>query len=71
MRCGPTKRAALQLFLGGVGAGRFYTGHTGIAVAQLLVTILTLGIGAIWGFIDGIVLLAGNPRDPSGRPLRS
>ncbi|WP_028931841.1 DUF1707 domain-containing protein [Pseudonocardia asaccharolytica] len=61
----------LQLFLGAVGAGRFYTGHTGMAVAQLLVTLFTFGIGAIWGFVDGIVLLAGSPRDPYGRPLRS
>ena len=26
----------LQLFLGGFGVGRFYTGHVGIAIAQLL-----------------------------------
>ena len=26
----------LQLFLGGFGAGRFYTGHTGMAVAMIL-----------------------------------
>lgn len=53
------------------GVGRFYTGHTGIAVAQLLVTLVTFGLGAIWSFIDGIVLLAGRPTDPHGRPLRS
>ncbi len=28
------------------------------------------GIGVIWAFIDGIVLLAGNPYDPDGRPMR-
>lgn len=61
----------LQLFLGWAGVGRFYTGHTGLAVAQLLVTLFTLGLGGIWGFIDGIVLLAGHPTDPHGRPLRS
>jgi TM2 domain-containing membrane protein YozV len=60
----------LQLFLP-FGVGRFYTGHTGIAVAQLLVTFLTFGIGGIWGFIDGIVILAGQPDDPYGRPLRN
>jgi hypothetical protein len=57
----------LQLFLP-IGVGRFYTGHTGIAVAQLLLSFL--GIGVIWAFIDGIVLLAGDPTDPSGHPLR-
>lgn len=60
----------LQLVLGWVGAGRFYTGHTKLAVAQLVVTFVTFGLGGIWGFVDGIVLLAGRPTDPSGRPLR-
>lgn len=60
----------LQLFLGAVGAGRFYTGHTEIAVAQLIVTIVTFGMGAVWGFADGIVLLASRNTDPQGRPLR-
>ncbi|MHA6783360.1 DUF1707 domain-containing protein [Pseudonocardia saturnea] len=49
------------------GIGRFYTGHHGIAVAQLLLSFVL--IGAIWSFIDGIVLLAGRPTDPYGRPL--
>lgn len=49
------------------GVGRFYTGHHGIAVAQLLLTLVV--IGAIWSFVDGIVLLAGRPTDPYGRPL--
>ena len=53
-----------------IGIGRFYTGHTGLAIAQLLVTIVTFGFGFLWSFIDGIVILAGNPTDPEGRPLR-
>jgi len=57
----------LQLFLP-VGVGRFYTGHTGIAVAQLVLSLF--GIGLIWAFVDGIVILAGDPTDPYGRPLR-
>lgn len=52
------------------GVGRFYTGHTGMAIAQLLVTLFTFGAGAIWGIIDGIVLLANGGRDPYGRPFR-
>ncbi|MGH3568426.1 MAG: NINE protein [Pseudonocardia sp.] len=59
----------LQLVLP-FGVRRFYSGHTGIAVAQLLVTLFTFGLGAIWAFIDGIVLHAGRPMDPYGRPLR-
>jgi TM2 domain-containing membrane protein YozV len=59
--------ALLQLFLP-FGTGRFYTGHTGIAVAQLVLVLF--GVGVIWSFIDGIVILAGDPTDPEGRPLR-
>jgi TM2 domain-containing membrane protein YozV len=57
----------LQLFLP-CGVGRFYTGHTGIAIAQLLLTPMFIGI--VWSFIDGIVILAGRPTDREGRPLR-
>lgn len=60
----------LQIFLGGLGIGRFYLGNVGIAIAQIAVTFLTLGFGGLWPLIDGIVLLAGNPRDAQGRPLR-
>ncbi|WP_158889124.1 DUF1707 domain-containing protein [Amycolatopsis anabasis] len=51
------------------GTGRFYTGHTGLAVAQLLVTLLTFGVGALWPLIDGILLLAGGGTDAQGRRL--
>ncbi|MFI0238172.1 NINE protein [Streptomyces sp. NPDC016845] len=62
----------LNIFLGTFGVGRFYTGHTGLAVGQLLVGVLTCGIGGMWGFIDGIVMLAGsNTTDAQGRILRS
>lgn len=58
----------LQLFLP-IGIGRLYAGHTGIGIAQLLLTVF-FGIGVIWSFIDGIVILAGRPTDGKGRPLR-
>lgn len=50
------------------GVGRFYSGHHGIAVAQLLLSFLLIGV--VWAFVDGIVILAGRPTDPYGRPLR-
>lgn len=56
----------LQIFLGGVGAGRWYLGDTGIALAQLF----TCGGLGIWALIDGIMMLTGNVRDKYGRPLR-
>jgi TM2 domain-containing membrane protein YozV len=73
----------LQLFFGTLGVGRFYTGHIGIAVAQLVVTIVgwfttILGVGfvliagvGIWALVDAIVLLAGRSTDARGLVLRS
>jgi TM2 domain-containing membrane protein YozV len=62
----------LGIFLGGFGVHRFYLGYTGIGVTQIIVTILTCGLGAWWGVIEGILILArsGFPTDASGRPLR-
>ncbi|CAM3396138.1 NINE protein [Nocardioides dubius] len=54
-----------------LGIGRMMMGQTGLGVAQLLVTVLTCGIGALWPFIDGIVILVSDDvRDSQGRPLR-
>ena len=60
----------LQIFLGSFGAGRFYTGHTGIAIAQIAVSWLTCGLGVLWPIIDGIMMFAGKVTDSEGRPLR-
>lgn len=49
----------LGIFAGCFGLGRIYLGYTGLGIAQILVTMITFGIGSIWGFIDGIVILAG------------
>lgn len=61
----------LQIFLGGFGAGRFYTGHTSTAVWQIVVTWLTCGLGGIWPLIDGIMILTNDSEtDVNGLPLR-
>jgi len=60
----------LQIFLGGLGIGRFYLGNVGMGIAQIIVVACTLGFGYLWPLIDGIMLLAGKPRDRAGRPLR-
>ena len=57
----------LQLFLGFMGAGRFYTGHIAIGVLQLLFGWLTCGI---WPLVDAIMMFAGKVTDSEGRPLR-
>jgi TM2 domain-containing membrane protein YozV len=54
-----------------LGIGRMYMGHTGIGVAQLLVTIFTCGVGALWPFVDGIIILVNDTKDAQGRMLRS
>lgn len=60
----------LGLFLGAFGVHRFYLGYNNIAIAQIAVTWLTCGIGAIWPFIDSIMILMGNVPDSDGRKLR-
>jgi len=60
----------LQIFLGAFGVGRFYLGYTGIGIAQIAVTWLTCGIGAIWPLIDGIMILTDKVPDSAGRTLR-
>ncbi|MFG2603697.1 TM2 domain-containing protein [Streptomyces sp. NPDC048514] len=57
----------LQIFLGSFGAGRFYVGSTGVAIAQLF----TCGGLGVWALIDGILFLTSNDRtDKQGNPLR-
>jgi TM2 domain-containing membrane protein YozV len=60
----------LQIFLGGFGVGRFYTGHTGMAIGQIAATWLTCGIGGLWPLIDGIMLLVNGGTDAQGLRLR-
>jgi TM2 domain-containing membrane protein YozV len=63
----------LQLIglFGLVGIGRIYLGYTGLGIAQLIVGLVTCGLGAvIWGIIDAVLLLTDKVRDPQGRPLR-
>ncbi|WP_141564512.1 TM2 domain-containing protein, partial [Mycolicibacterium palauense] len=63
----------LQLIglFGLVGFGRIYLGQTGLGIAQLIVGVVTCGIGAvIWGIVDAIMIFTGSVRDPQGRPLR-
>ena len=56
----------LNIFL--FGAGRLYTGHIGIGIAQILTTVFC-GVGYIWALIDGIMMLMGKVPDSQGRPL--
>ena len=62
------------IFLGCFGVHNFYLGYHGKAIAQLLLTLLTCGIGAtvssVWGLVEGIIVLTdSNATDASGIPL--
>ena len=63
--------AVLALFLGFTGAHRFYLGFYKMGLAQLALTALTVGYGALWGFIEAVLLFAGHiNKDAKGRPLK-
>ena len=71
----------LGIFLGCLGAHNFYLGNSGKAVAQLLITLLSVGalapFSALWGFSEGILILSAQPGarpwgvDAHGVPLTS
>jgi TM2 domain-containing membrane protein YozV len=58
---------ALQIFIP-FGLGRFYLGDNSTAVAQLITAFF--GVGILWCWIDGILLLANGGKDGEGRTLR-
>jgi TM2 domain-containing membrane protein YozV len=51
------------------GIGRFYTGHIGMAIAQLFLSLIWVGV--IWCIIDGVVILAQGGTDRQGLQLRN
>lgn len=60
----------LGIFLGGLGVHNFYLGYTGKGIAQILLS-LCFGAGAIWGLIEGIMILTGSiNKDAKGVPLK-
>lgn len=59
----------LNIFLPGVG--RMYLGYSALGVIQLL-SFLFCGLGLIWSFVDGILILTGATKiDGYGRVLRN
>lgn len=65
----------LGIFLGGLGIHNFYLGYQSRGLIQLLVSLLTCGIGAvpmsIWGLIEGIQILTGSISvDANNVPLK-
>ena len=54
-------------FLGVFGVHRFYTGHIGIGIVQLL----TLGGCGIWTLIDLIIIITGSYKDSDGNLIKN
>ena len=68
----------LGILLGGLGIHNFYLGFTKKALIQLLITVLSVGflswVSAIWGLIEGVLILISKPgeqwhRDAAGVEL--
>ena len=60
----------LGIFVGGLGIHNFYLGKIGIGIIQIVVTLITCGVGALWGFIEGILILCDRITvDGDGKPL--
>lgn len=60
-RKNPTTALMFSLFLGGLGADRFYIGDTGLGFAKLL----TLGGVGVWGIIDWFLIMKAARRKNS------
>lgn len=57
----------LGIFLGALGIHNFYLGRNSIGLAQLLISVLSIGllsvVSGLWGFVEGILYLASrSPR---------
>jgi TM2 domain-containing membrane protein YozV len=59
----------LGIFLGALGIHNFYAGYTGKAVAQLLITLLSLGFLAIVSWIWALIEVCTITKDAKGVPF--
>ena len=47
----------LGILLGGLGIHKFILGYTNEGIIQIVITVVTCGIGSLIGFIEGIIYL--------------
>jgi len=61
----------LAILLGFAGIHRFYLGNYYIGIFQLALTAMTMGMGAVWGLVDAVLIFSGKvDRDAKNRPLK-
>jgi hypothetical protein len=61
----------LGVFLGAFGVHRIYLGFYWIAIAQIIITVITIGFGVIWGLLEAGLLFSGHlDKDAKGRLLK-
>jgi TM2 domain-containing membrane protein YozV len=53
----------LGILLGGLGIHKFYLGYTKEGIIQLIIGVVTCGIGGIIGLIEGIIYLTKSDED--------
>ena len=58
-----TTAGILGILLGGFGVHQFYLGSVGTGVILIVATLVTCGIGAILGLVEGILLLTMSDED--------
>ena len=57
---GAEKKVVAGIFgilLGGLGIHKFYLGYTKEGIIQIVISVVTCGIGSLIGFIEGIIYL--------------
>lgn len=60
-----SKATMYSIFLGFLGADRFYLGYKGMGILKAL----TLGLFGIWWVFDAVLMLGGRIPDAAGQPL--
>ncbi|PXY40067.1 hypothetical protein DMB65_14865 [Flavobacterium cheongpyeongense] len=53
----------LGIVLGGFGVHKFVLGYTQEGIIQLIVTLVTCGMGSLIGFVEGIIYLTKTDED--------
>ena len=63
---GAEKKVVAGIFgilLGGLGVHKFYLGYTKEGIIQIVISVVTCGIGSLIGFIEGIIYLTKSDED--------